>query len=124
MTAQYRGFRTPLGTVVQTRGRSGTWYKLHHVIQHSPTGLEWGYGGSGPMDLATSILLHWLGHRRISPDLMIHSVPVSVLCQRFKWDVVAKLQSDRWKLTDNQLSQWLANTGIIFPVCPEEDVRD
>lgn len=26
------------------------------VIQHSPTGFEWGYGGSGPADLALNIL--------------------------------------------------------------------
>ncbi len=29
---------------------------LHHVVRHSPTGIEWGYGGSGPSDLALSVL--------------------------------------------------------------------
>lgn len=29
---------------------------LPHVVRHSPTGFEWGYGGSGPADLAYSIL--------------------------------------------------------------------
>lgn len=28
-----------------------------HVVRHSPSGLEWGYGGSGPADLARSVLL-------------------------------------------------------------------
>ena len=28
-----------------------------HAARHSPTGIEWGYGGSGPADLARSILL-------------------------------------------------------------------
>lgn len=28
----------------------------HTVIWHSPTGFEWGYGGSGPADLALNIL--------------------------------------------------------------------
>ena len=29
---------------------------LRHVVRHSPTGIEWGYGGSGPRDLALSVL--------------------------------------------------------------------
>ncbi len=29
------------------------------VVRHSPTGFEWGYGGSGPADLAYNILLHY-----------------------------------------------------------------
>ena len=29
---------------------------LRHVVRHSPTGIEWGYGGSGPSDLALSVL--------------------------------------------------------------------
>jgi len=30
------------------------------VVNHSPTGFEWGYGGSGPADLALNILLRFL----------------------------------------------------------------
>ena len=35
--------------------------RVGHVIYHSPTGLEYGYAGSGPADLALSILGHWYG---------------------------------------------------------------
>lgn len=28
----------------------------HTIVKHSPTGLEWGYSGSGPADLALNIL--------------------------------------------------------------------
>jgi hypothetical protein len=28
----------------------------HSIIYHSPCGFEWGYGGSGPADLALNIL--------------------------------------------------------------------
>ncbi len=35
--------------------------RVVHVIYHSPTGLEYGYAGSGPADLALSILGHWYG---------------------------------------------------------------
>ena len=34
---------------------------LDHVVRHSPTGLEWGYAGSGPADLALSILARVAG---------------------------------------------------------------
>ncbi|MGH3673143.1 MAG: DUF6166 domain-containing protein [Pseudonocardiaceae bacterium] len=34
---------------------------LHHVVWHSPTGLNWGYQGSGPADLARSLLIAALG---------------------------------------------------------------
>lgn len=29
---------------------------IHHVVRHSPSGMEWGYAGSGPADAALSIL--------------------------------------------------------------------
>ena len=35
--------------------------ELRHVMRHSPTGMSWGYGGSGPADLARSLLVDALG---------------------------------------------------------------
>ena len=29
----------------------------HMIVRHSPDGFEWGYGGSGPSDLALNILI-------------------------------------------------------------------
>ncbi len=34
---------------------------LDHVVRHSPTGIEWGYAGSGPADLALSVLARVAG---------------------------------------------------------------
>ncbi|WP_045385694.1 DUF6166 domain-containing protein [Mycobacterium avium] len=34
---------------------------LPHAVKHSPTGMTWGYCGSGPADLARSLLIHALG---------------------------------------------------------------
>jgi hypothetical protein len=34
---------------------------LHHVVRHSPTGFSRGYAGSGPADLARSLLIAALG---------------------------------------------------------------
>jgi hypothetical protein len=33
---------------------------LPHRVKHSPTGMTWGYDGSGPADLARSLLIHAL----------------------------------------------------------------
>lgn len=35
--------------------------RVEQVVWHSPTGLEYGYAGSGPADLALSVLAHWYG---------------------------------------------------------------
>ena len=36
---------------------------VQHLPRHSPTGMEWGYGGSGPADTARSLLLTAIGGR-------------------------------------------------------------
>lgn len=53
-------------------------YSLKHHVHHSPTGFEWGYRGSGPADLARSILWDYLGKE-----------PLKVLYQSFKDTFVA-----------------------------------
>ena len=49
---------------------------------HSPDGFAWGYGGSGPAQLALAILLH------LGKENEIHY-------QRFKQMVIAKLPMDQ-----------------------------
>lgn len=39
----------------------GETYPLPHQAKHSLTGMSWGYHGSGPADLARSLLIHALG---------------------------------------------------------------
>ena len=50
------------------------------VFNHSPTGFSWGYGGSGPTQLAMAILLRYLPAREA-----VH------LHQPFKWKFIASL---------------------------------
>lgn len=40
---------------------------LRHVVKHSPTGVGWGYGGSGAADLALSLLVDALGPWAMCP---------------------------------------------------------
>lgn len=61
---------------------------------HSPTGFNWGYGGSGPAQLALAILLDYYG-----PD-----APELDLYQDFKFAVIAALSQDQdWTLTGFQI---------------------
>lgn len=68
---------------------------LPHRERHSPGGFEWGYGGSGPADLARSLLWDVLG---CEPDPEEY--------QAFKWDVVAKLPHEGWILTERYIRAW------------------
>lgn len=82
---------------------------LHHVELHSPTGYEWGYGGSGPADLALSILADHFGER---PDREALDTGHGLMCwryhQAFKWDIVSHFPHAGWRLTTEQIAQWVA----------------
>ena len=46
---------------------TGDRYDLPHIKRHSPGGFEWGYAGSGPADLARSLLIDALGPAAACP---------------------------------------------------------
>jgi hypothetical protein len=59
---------------------------------HSPTGFEWGYAGSGPAQLALAICAEVVGDERA---LQVY--------QRFKFKVVGRLAHERWELTSTEV---------------------
>lgn len=67
------------------------------LVNHSPDGFQWGYGGSGPSQLALSILLCYTSQENALK-----------LYQDFKWDVVAKLQGD-FQLPESDVVNWINN---------------
>ena len=62
---------------------------------HSPTGFEWGYGGSGPAQLALAILADHLADD--DEALSLH--------QDFKHAIVATLPYPGWTLTDERIQE-------------------
>lgn len=56
--------------------------KSQAVINHSPDGFAWGYGGSGPAQLALAVLL----------EVMPKESACNIY-QKFKFDVIAGLPS-------------------------------
>lgn len=72
-------------------------YPLKHVCRHSPDGFEWGYGGSGPADLALSILTEAVGPKLAEKHY-----------QEFKWVFVASLSFEGWTLKEEPIKAWIA----------------
>ena len=70
---------------------------------HSPTGFEWGYSGSGPAQLALALLAEHLGNDNAAVSLH----------QDFKSQVVASLPYRGWTLTSEQIRKALA--GLKAP---------
>ena len=76
---------------------------------HSPAGFEWGYGGSGPADLARCMLLD---HYGVAPGRRGSTYPpadgeLPVSYQNFKWQLIAHLPKDAaWTITAAQIRRW------------------
>jgi hypothetical protein len=80
------------------RARSLTPEASLTLRNHSPTGFEWGYRGSGPAQLALGILLDYYGGEHLM--LVVESY------QLFK-EVVALMPDDKWDLTGAELQMWM-----------------
>jgi hypothetical protein len=70
--------------------------KSQKIRNHSPDGFNWGYGGSGPAQLALALLLDYTGSETLA----------RIFYQGFKWTVLASWQADEWQMTGAQLRQW------------------
>jgi hypothetical protein len=112
---RYFGYRDAgdIATVVYlTYG--GTWapLKLDPKLRKrgelkSPNGWEWGYGGSGPSELARHLLAHATGQPRYlnRPDLY----------QKFKAAVVARFDRESWTLDAQRIRAWVRQVEAANP---------
>lgn len=77
---------------------------LTHHVKHSPDGFEWGYGGSGPADLAYAILRDYLDQNAGRPMSRArwHETmddTAWALHQEFKGAFVAYFPAGHWHLS-------------------------
>jgi len=94
-------------------------YRLRHMIVHSPSGMARGFSGSGPADLALSILADYLGEAAQVPahERYDHAIAEEIQQtrawarhQEFKRQFIAPLdQGAGWTLTDAEVRDWLAS---------------
>lgn len=83
---------------------------LRHHVRHSPTGFEWGYGGSGPADLARCILLDYFDlHDQADERTLEYADPgePTVSYMDFKFEVVAGLDRGGFVITDHEIRRWI-----------------
>ena len=101
----YRGYRTEHGAFVWVcdvsgDGRAMQPYPLPWRLDlwnHSPTGLEWGYAGSGPAQLALAILADHTGDE----------VYATAQHQRFKREVTGRLPVEQWEILGEYVAAWV-----------------
>ncbi len=75
----------------------------HDLRNHSPDGFNWGYGGSGPAQLALAILAEEFD----DPFALANY-------QRFKRDVVAQLdQAKAWDMTSRMIRDWASEYATV-----------
>lgn len=71
------------------------------LVNHSPTGFQWGYGGSGPAQLALAILLDVTGDPERSQRFY----------QNFKREFVANWEGS-FKITEQEVIHWLQEKEV------------
>lgn len=69
---------------------------LKHICIHSPDGYNWSYGGSGPADLALSILV----------DVIKVEKDAESMHQQFKWAFIARWK-ESFSITEEEVKEWI-----------------
>lgn len=81
------------------------------LINHSPTGIAWGYCGSGPAQCSFAILMDYLGDEQRARELY----------QDFKFTTIAKLpRNQAWTLTGRQIEQQITRIEARRKSLPNE----
>lgn len=79
------------------------------VRNHSPDGFNWGYGGSGPAQLALALLLDALRQRSAAVRWY----------QQFKREVVALLPAE-WVMLKSEVELWYQNVRADDQITEEQ----
>lgn len=99
----YKADRKRYGTmvvVVEPGSKNTSQRNLPHITRHSPDGFEWGYGGSGPSDLALSILVDAVG-----------SVQAEEHYQGFKWAFIANQSREGFEIKLSEILEFVYGNG-------------
>ena len=89
--------------IVQRDGKGEPINPRFDLVNHSPTGFCWGYGGSGPAQLALAILADYLKDDRRALSLYME----------FKFKVIARLPIDNdFVLTDREIENAITEITV------------
>lgn len=76
------------------------------IRNHSPTGFEWGYSGSGPAQLALALVADCCGR----------ALAVPAIYQHVKHALISRLTKDAWQLTEEQICEYVHQAAIGLDV--------
>ena len=97
----YVGRRIPNKTLVGVKREDPPYTKKLpdrlDLQNHSPSGFEWGYEGSGPAQLALAILAH-------ATDDDVYALGAY---QDFKREVISKLPFEEWDMSERLVLDWV-----------------
>ena len=106
--------------VVSIRHSNGNvTFLKQRIVLHSPTGFGWGYGGSGPADLALNMLYDyllrtkWKGARCLALDLH----------QSFKWGFIAT-STKELSVSGERIAEWLKGASVLGKLTGAEMTLD
>lgn len=72
------------------------------IVRHSPDGFQWGYGGSGPADLALNLLFdYFLRTKRVEARKL-----AIALYQAFKWTFIANAPKEL-NIKSEDIERWM-----------------
>jgi len=105
ITDQYYDIPFDVATCDVICKRVGEWEKHFNIsqthIKHSPTGMEWGYSGSGPADFALNILCRFTSAKE-----------AATCYQEFKALYVAALPKEGGIIEGDKIRSFLRSKGI------------
>ena len=113
MELKFRGQRGRKDCVVQASTDGGETYHALPLylewVNHSPTGFEWGYYGSGPSQLAYAILhQYFIMVEGFTGDEAYEEA--QDIYMRFKQDVIAPIHAEKWGIDGGDIKEWLRKT--------------
>ncbi|MCK9544903.1 MAG: DUF6166 domain-containing protein [Novosphingobium sp.] len=100
--SKFKGFRKANHDCIVLVNEGGdAWANLPmylNEVNHSPTGFEWGYYGSGPSQLSYAIVRYLAGKDTEQPEAKEFAELIYI---PFKQDVIGNLPYDSWELEYN-----------------------
>jgi len=96
----YFGIRDDDGSIWVGWYSYGRWHGLPHRLSlrnHSSTGFNWRYCGSGPAQLALALLCHVTRNTELALQLYL----------KFHRAIVARLHRRRWHLSQRFIFRWI-----------------
>lgn len=107
----YVGYRDAEEGPVVLVEEDGERYGLHYIMWHSRTGIDWGYPGGKPADLALSILADALGD--VERALALHEAFMREVVA--KWPRPLDQDGEQWRITRSEVLAWAAAHATAPP---------